>query len=386
MRLALFTDTYAPTVNGVSRTLERLVAQAGSRGHEVALVSTRVSDEPAPGTAVHHQVAGIPAPVYPELQLARTLDRGGRRKLDGFAPDLVHVATESTVGWSGARWALGRGIPLVTSFHTNFPEYAQGYGLGLFENAVWRYLRWFHGRARLSFCPSNATREALQARGFHPRWHVWSRGVDTDFFSPERRREEVRQELAPGAQTILLYVGRLASEKQCALAIDAFEQVRRRVSGVALVFVGDGPERSALEGRQVPGVHFAGYRTGLPLAEAYAAGDIFVFPSDTETFGNVVTEALASGLPVVAADRGGVRDTVIPGETGIRCTPRDAESFAQGLLTLLSDAALREQLRAGARRAALARSWDSAFDVLFDGYAEVMNEHRDREDNGRESA
>lgn len=372
MRIALFTDTYLPTVNGVARTLAQLVEQAGSRGNEIALFSTRVSDEPAAGTAIHHQVAGISAPMYPELQLARPLDRDGRGKLERFAPELVHAATESAVGWSGRRWAIRNRVPLVTSFHTNFPEYTPGYGLGWLENGVWRYLRWFHEGARLSFCPSQATLEELTGRGFHSRWRIWSRGVDSDLFSPVHRKEEVRNELAPDAKTILLYVGRLAPEKRCEVAIEAFRLIRDEFPGTVLVMVGDGPGRAALEATASPGVRFAGYRTGVSLAEAYAAGDVFVFPSDTETFGNVVNEALASGLPVVAADRGGVRDTVIPGETGIRCVPRDPESFAEGIRALLSDRSLRERLAAGARRAALARSWDRIFDVLFDGYGDAV--------------
>jgi len=376
VRLALVTDTYVPTVNGVARTLARLVDQARSRGHEVALLSPRVSEESAKGTSFHHQLAGIRAPVYPELQLARPLDRVGRRRLEAFCPDLVHVATEAPVGWSGSRWALQSGIPLVTSFHTNFPDYARGYGLGWMEESIWRYLRWFHGRARMSFCPSEATRERLWSHGFHPRLQVWSRGVDTSEFSPHHRRDDVRHELAPGADSILLYVGRIASEKRCAVAMEAFRMIREEFPGVALVFVGDGPARGELEGMGVPGVHFAGYRTGLPLAQAYAAADVFVFPSDTETFGNVVTEALASGLPVVAADRGGVRDTVIPGKTGIRCTPNDAGDFARGIRALLSDPVLRRRLGEGARESALARSWDRAFDALFEGYEAVLTSRR----------
>jgi glycosyltransferase involved in cell wall biosynthesis len=372
LRIALFTDTYVPTVNGVARTLAQLVDQAGSRGHEVALFSTRVSDGPAAGTVMHHQVAGIPAPVYPELQLARPLERSGRRKLERFEPEVVHAATESTVGWSGRRWAVRKRVPLVTSFHTNFPEYTRGYGLGWFENAVWRYLRWFHEGARISFCPSRATLEDLQERGFHSRWRVWSRGVDSELFSPSRRNPDVRAELAPGADTILLYVGRLAPEKRCEIAIQAFDRIRSDFPGAALVFVGDGPFRPQLEAMRVPHVHFAGYRTGIPLAEAYAAGDLFVFPSDTETFGNVVNEALASGLPVVAANRGGVRDIVVPGRTGILCAPRDPGSFAEGLRALLTDSDLRARLAAGARASAATRTWTRIFDVLFDGYEEAL--------------
>lgn len=374
MRIALFTDTYRPTVNGVANTLGRLVREAYERGHPVALISTRVSEEPAARTALHLQVAGVPVPMYQELQLARPLGRREAEEVEAFKPDLVHVATESTVGWSGRRWALRHGVPLVTSFHTDFPAYTRRYGLRMMEGGVWRYLRWFHGGARVSFCPSEATREMLLEHGFHPRWRIWSRGVDTDAFSPKHRKAEVRAALAPGAGTILLYVGRLAVEKRCDVAIEAFARIRDSFPRTALVFVGDGPDRDALERRRIPGVHFAGYRTGQDLAEAYAAADLFVFPSDTETFGNVVTEALASGLPVISSDRGGVRDTVIPGKTGVRCAAGDPEAFAQGIRCLLQDPERRRHLATGARQSAVARTWARVFDDLFAAYDEALHE------------
>jgi len=372
MRIALFTDTYLPTVNGVARTLGRLVAEARRRGHEIALVSPDVEGPGATNVHLHHQLHGIPVPMYPELLLACPLNAAGESRIREFAPDLVHVATEATVGWSGREWALRNGVPLVTSFHTNFPDYAVGYGLGALEEAGWRYLQSFHRPAVVSLCPSEATRRRLRERGFHARWEVWSRGVDAELFSPSRRKEEVREALAPGAERILLHVGRLAPEKRCDVAIEAFRRIHQAHPSAALVFVGDGPDRGRLEGLAGPGVHFAGYRTGVDLAEAYASGDLFVFPSDTETFGNVVVEAMASGLPVIAAARGGVLDTVIPGQTGILCAPGQVAAFAAAIDTLLFDPPALLALSHGGRQAALSRSWDRVFDLLFQAYEGAM--------------
>lgn len=375
MRIALFTDTFLPEVNGVARTLGRLVAHATARGHEVGLVTPRVSREDASGTSFHRQLAGMPVPVYPELKLARPLDGTGRRLLAEFRPDLVHVATESTVGASGARWALRQGIPLVTSFHTNFPAYLAGYGLGWAEGWVWNHLRAFHGRARLTFCPSVATREMLRARGFHDRLRIWSRGVDHELFHPDRRKESVRQRLAPGADRILLYVGRLAPEKRVDLLLEAFREVRALArERVVLVLVGDGPAAPALRRAAVPDVRFTGYLRGVELAEAYAAGDLFVFPSDTETFGNVVAEAMASGLPVVAPSAGGVTEMVREGETGLLVPPGDPLALARATLRLLNDDGLRAALAAGARARAEARSWPVILDGLLEGWREVAGE------------
>ena len=377
MRIALFTDTYPADVNGVARTLGTLVAHAASRGHEIALVTPRVSEHPGEHASRHRQLPGIPVPIYPELQLARGVDGIGKRMLSDFAPDLVHVATESTVGLSGRRWAVRNGVPLVTSFHTNFPAYLHSYRMGPLESLLWRYLRWFHARALVTFCPSWDTLESLQHRRFHARFRVWSRGVDAELFSPERRREEVRARIAPGADRILVYVGRLAAEKRVDFLLDVFPRVRSELGeGTALVLVGDGPATERLEARAVPGVHFTGFLRGVELAEAYAAGDVFVFASETETFGNVVLEALSSGLPAVVADRGGVRETVIADRTGVRIEPGDVDGFAGACARLLRDDLRRKRLSDGARAEALSRSWEAILDGLLREYEVALAVHR----------
>jgi len=369
VRIALFTDTYPQDVNGVARTLGMLVEHGARRGHDFALVTPRVSEAAAPNAAAHRQLFGIPIPIYPDLQLARGLDGPGKKMLRSFSPDLVHIATESTVGYSGRIWARRGSVPLVTSFHTNFPAYLHDYRMGPLEPLVWRYLRWFHHESRVTFCPSQDTMQDLRAHGFHDRLRIWSRGVDTELFSPARRSEAVRARLAPGADRILIYVGRLAAEKRVDVVLDAFPLVRERAGpGTALVFVGDGPAAASLKARAAEGVHFTGFLRGIPLAEAYAAADLFVFASDTETFGNVCLEALASGVPAVVADKGGVKETVIPGRTGIRATPGDPRAFADACVRLLLDDEERRRLAEGARREAVSRSWESILDGLLSEY------------------
>ena len=294
--------------------------------------------------------------------------------LRAFAPEVVHIATESTVGFSGRAWTARAGLPLVTSFHTNFPAYLHAYHLGLLEPVVWRYLRWFHARSRVTLCPSRDTLEELEGRGFHARIRVWSRGVDTELFSPARRSSEVRARLAPGAEHVLVHVGRLAAEKRVRVVLDAFRRVRAELGDrVALVFVGDGPEGARLRSEAGEGVHFTGFLHGVELAEAYAAGDLFVFASDTETFGNVCLEALASGLPAVVADRGGVRETVVPGRTGLRVRPGDPDGFAEGCLRLLRCEEERRRLAEGARAEATSRSWAAILDGVLDAWAEARD-------------
>lgn len=369
MKIALFTDTYPNDINGVARTLGMLVSHAASRGHEIALVTPRVSPGAAEQTVLHRQLPGIPIPIYPDLQLARGIDGKGKRALRDFAPDLVHVATESTVGLSGRRWAVRNGVPLVTSFHTNFPAYVASYRAPFMEPWVWRYLRWFHGPAEATLCPSRATLSELEAHDFHGRLGIWSRGVRTELFDPELRSEEVRQRIAPGADRILLYVGRIAHEKKVDVLLDVFLRVRDRLDErVALVFVGDGPATARLRKRALDDVHFTGFLRDRALAEAYAAADLFVFASETETFGNVVLEALASGVPAVAVNRGGVTETVLPGRTGALVPPNDIIAFSDACIRLLENEDERRRLAEGARSEALSRSWTAVLDGVLDAY------------------
>lgn len=377
MRIALFTDTYPDDVNGVARTLGKLVAHGADRGHEFALVTPRVSDGPADHVRLHAQLFGIPVPIYPDLQLARGMDRNAKRMMAEFCPDVVHVATESTVGYSGRIWAARRAMPLVTSFHTNFPMYLHDYHAGFLEPLVWRYLRWFHSRSEVTLCPSRDTLENLRRHDFHPRLEVWSRGVDTELFGPHRRSAEIRQRIAPGAERILVYVGRLAAEKRVEVVLDAFPRIRQATGpGTHLVFVGDGPIGDRLRARAGEGVHFTGFLRGVALAEAYAAGDLFVFASETETFGNVVLEGLASGLPAVVVDRGGVKETVIPGRTGVRVTPNDPRAFAEGCIRLLEDDDERRRLALGARNEAMSRNWSTILDGVLDAYGRAAGARR----------
>jgi len=372
MRIALFAETFAPQVNGVSRTLARLVAHLRMRGHEVALVTPRLSPEPAPDAALHVQLPALPAPFYPELRLGRTLDRASARRLAAFAPDIVHVTGEAFVGWSGRRWALEQGVPLVTSFHTDIPTYLADYGFRGLEKQAWAFFRRLHEHARLTFAPSRATLAQLRANGFHPRLRLWSRGVDAALFNPARRGENARERIAPGARQVVLYVGRLAAEKRIGVLLDAWERVRPALSGRAvLVIVGDGPEGPALRGRAGPDVRFTGVLSGQSLAEVYAGADLFVSPSDTETFGNTVLEALASGVPAVVADRGGVAEIVRHGEDGLHAAAGDAKAFAAAMLQLLRDPAARARMSASAREAARGRSWESVLDGLIADYREA---------------
>lgn len=370
MRIALFTDTYKPQINGVARTLERLVDHASDRGHEVALVAPSAGPQ-APGrNALEIRIAGFALPFYRELKLARMLSADEGRRLAAFAPDVVHVATEFTIGWSGLLWSQQRAVPVVSSFHTNFAAYVGAYGWPALERTTWNFLRAFHERALLTYCPSESTRQDLLHHGFNQDVRIWSRGVCAESFSPGRRSLELRKRLAPDADCIFLYVGRLAPEKRVEVILDAFQPLRREFGGrVAMVLAGEGPIANVLKSRTDEGVEYAGYVTGNALAELYASCDVFAFPSDTETFGNVVLEAAASGLPAVVADRGGVLETVKHQETGIVCAAGDRDAFSSAMRAFIVNSALRTACGERARRHAERQSWSTILDGVLSGYA-----------------
>ena len=286
MKIALVSDAWAPQINGVVRTLQNVVAEATRLGHEVRTVTPDLSPT-------------IPCPTYPEIRLALRPGRAVRRIFDDFAPDAIHIATEGPLGVTARGLCLKRGLPFTTSFHTKFPEYLAA----RFRVPVswsYRWLRHFHAPAKGVMVATDSVRRELDARGFG-NLQRWTRGVDARLFSPERRREN-DGELAGLPRPIFLAVGRVAVEKNLAAFLDL------DLPGSKVV-VGDGPQLGELR-RRHPEVHFLGPRTGVPLAEAYASADVFVFPSRTDTFGLVLLEAMASGLPVAAYPVPGPLDVI----------------------------------------------------------------------------
>ncbi|QEH38002.1 GDP-mannose-dependent alpha-mannosyltransferase [Aquisphaera giovannonii] len=379
MRVTLVTETYFPQVNGVSRTLGELVKHLLERGDEVQLIrpnygaeAERTADREGDGTDGLRvlRVKSIPMPFYMELFLPLPPFGPARRAIDEFRPDVVHIATEATLGLAALRHVRRRGLPVVSSFHTNFDQYSRHYRVGWSKGIVCRYLRWFHNRTRETYVPSPTTIGELTTMGFE-RLVLWPRGVDGTLFRPDRPgRAAVRDALgfAPD-DTVISYVGRIAPEKNVGYLAEALAQVAARAPGVKVILVGDGPSRPELERRLGPIARFVGYRTGEDLADHYAAGDLFAFSSLTETFGNVVLEAMASGMPVVALRAGGVGDTVREGVNGLLVEAGDPPSrFAEALLSLVIDPGRRVAMAHAARAFALTQTWDAIMGGLRDRY------------------
>jgi glycosyltransferase involved in cell wall biosynthesis len=383
VRVVLVTETYPPDVNGVAMTLRHLVHGLAGRGHDLAVVCPgaepgHLAENEAGATVVQvHRVEGIPIPCYPDLRFGLPAGRRLGRAWGERRPDVVHVATEGPLGRSAGRAAERLGIPVTTSFHTNFHTYARLYGYGLLRRVTLGWLRKAHRRAAVTFVPSETVREALAEAHFQ-NLVVLGRGVDTDLFGPHRRSAELRRSwgVADG-EPVAIYVGRLAAEKNLALTLDAYAAMRARLPELRLVLVGDGPLRSRLE-RDHPEAHFAGQRLGEDLAAHYASGDVFLFASETETFGNVVTEALASGLVVLSYDYAAARRHVVAGRSGVTVPLGDARAYVAAAESLAADPKAWPPLREAARETATTLSWSAVVDAFESTLSRVTGASRER--------
>jgi glycosyltransferase involved in cell wall biosynthesis len=355
VRIALVSDTYTPQVNGVTTVVARIADVLRAFNHEVVVVAPRYPAKGAVSNGGELRIPSAPFPPYPAIRLSIPQFRAVARFLDDFVPDVVHVATEGTLGLTGRRYAVRRHVPLITSYHTNFPQYARHYGAGAIEPLVWKWMRWFHRPAVLTQTPGEAVRDELVRRGIgHPV--VWGRGVDTTHFHPGRRSAGWRRWLAGGDDTaIVLHVGRLAPEKNIDVLIESWKAARERVGQRAtFVVAGEGPETRRLL-THLPWVRQLGFLDRGRLADVYASADICVLPSNTETCGLVALEAMASGLAVVAADAGGFRESIAHRRTGVLVAADDVTGFAAEVLSLVIAPQRRVELAAAARAAAVAR-------------------------------
>lgn len=375
MRVAIITENFLPKLDGVTRTLARLLEYLQRSGHRTLLLGPASGMTEYAGAEIVG-TAGVPLPFYPELKFNffRPLFL---RRLNEFQPDVIHLVDPVVLGTAGLAVARMLGRPLISSYHTNLAAYCEHFGFPSLVRPMWSYNRFIHNQCALTFCPSPSTARMLRSQGFR-RVRIWPRGVDTTLFQPERRNEALRTRWLQGDEKIvLLYTGRVSWEKNLHLLIRAYREMDH--ARCHLVIVGDGPAlpeaKQALTGLPVT---FTGYLQGDELASAYASADIFAFPSCTETFGQVVLEALASGLPVLALNAEGVRDIVEHEKTGYLLDIDGLSEKAQAaayrhLLThLVERHALRQAMGMAARQAAHRYSWDEAMQCLLLGYREVL--------------
>ncbi len=384
-KIALFAGAYNHISDGVALTLNRLVRYLEDRGADV-LIFAPTSNKPVPflhnGTLI--SVPSIPFPGRSDYRLTVGVSRKGWSHLKAFKPDLIHIATPDYAGAQALRWAKSRQIPVVSSFHTHFVAYLRYfasynplYRMDLLENTAWRYGRWFYSQVEHIYVPSPSIESELRAQGINNDIRVWARGVDAQRFSPSHRSQEWRSSLGFAENDVVIsYIGRLVWEKNLTIFAEVIENLTALGIPHKSLIVGDGPALTTLRPR-LSNTIFTGPLQGNELAKAYASSDIFLFPSDTETFGNVTLEAMASGIPTICADATGSDFLVEHGRTGYLAPPKKSSVFLEYVRDLIFDSHMRREFGHAARKRALAFEWTRVMEHLASYYQDVWGANTD---------
>lgn len=374
LKIYIVTETYPPEVNGVASTIARFVHGLRELGHHITLVRPRqgVSDEPVSQT--HFQeilTQGIPIPGYSALKVGLPSQGMFLKQWSENRPDLVHIVTEGPLGWSALEAAQKLGIPICSDFRTNFDAYSSHYGLSWLKSPIQKYMRYFHNRTNFTMVPTQGLKHQLQNAGFE-RLRVLARGIDTDLFNPSKRSSALRESWGiKGDEQVVVYVGRLASEKNLLVTVNAFKAMLGVKPNLKMVWVGDGPQKNFLE-KTCPNSIFAGIQSGENLAQYYASGDIFLFSSLSETFGNVTLEAMASGLVVLAFDYAAAGQVIQNGVNGMLADCNNPTCFINQSIALLSTDFEFADLRKNARQTTLDLSWRSVTAKLNQNYHDLL--------------
>lgn len=375
LRVAMVTETYPPEVNGVAATVARVVEGLRQRGHQLQLIRPRQEKHETNGTEGRDALvlmAGMPIPRYPQLKLGLPSKRALLKLWSTQRPDVVHVVTEGPLGWSALQAAVHLKLPVVSDFRTNFHSYSKHYGVGWLRAPVMAYLRKFHNRTACTMVPTEGLRSELAAAGFKGL-RVVARGVDTQGFGPVHRSAALRASWGANERSMVaLCVGRLAPEKNLGAVLAAADAMRADDPSLRLVLVGDGPEREKLQ-QKSPHTIFAGVQRGADLAAHYASADVFLFGSMTETFGNVVPEAMASGLAVLAYQHAAAGQLIEHRHNGVLAPAGDETTFLRLARTLASDPAWARHLGQQARETAQALDWQHIISGIEAQYLAAMS-------------
>jgi phosphatidylinositol alpha 1,6-mannosyltransferase len=365
MRVAIVSESFLPQVNGVTNSVCRVLEHLADHGHEAMVVAPGRGPSSYAGFPIHSTPA-FRLPFYRSFRVGLP-SREIMSSLEAFKPDVVHLASPTVVGASGMTAAARLGVPTVAVFQTDLVGFARQYGMRGADAVIWSWLRHIHTRAARTLAPSSATMSELNAHGI-PRLSLWGRGVDLEPFNPAHRSERLRAEFAPNGEVIVGYVGRLAADKRVHLLAEL-----AGLPGIKLVVVGDGPAARSLR-RRLPDAVFCGLRTGTDLSEILASFDVFVHTGANETYCQAVQEALAAGVPVVAAAAGGPLDLVQPEHNGLLYPPGSPELMREAVARLVSDEQARARMSGNARRSVLHRTWSALCDQLVGHYETVLAE------------
>ena len=375
MRIVLVTGNYNHIPDGVSLTLNRLVGYLESVGITVLVVAPTVENPPIDHNGTLQAIKSISAPGRKEYRVSIGLGKAKKIILD-FKPDLIHIATPDIAGFQTLKLAMRHRIPVVSSYHTHFSSYLEYYKLSLFEPFLWKYLIYFYSNSVHTYVPSESMIDALHSHGINSDLRIWARGIELDKFNPDKRDLKWRQSLGIQDDEILVtFVSRLVWEKEMDTLRATYNALHRRNSRIKTMIVGDGPAGSELRST-MPDTFFTGYLKGDELIRAYASSDIFMFPSISETFGNVTLEALACGNPAVVADAQGNKSLVVNGYNGFLISPKDVDEFANKILEIADNPILRSKMSKNATEFASKFSWDKIFKGLIDNYKQAIKDYQ----------
>lgn len=374
LRVAIFTGNYNHIRDGVSLTLNRLVSFLESQNIPVIVVGP-TNEEPA----IEHvgeflAVPSIPMPGRPEYRVTIGFPEDVQKRLREFNPTLIHIATPDLLGFRSMRFAQMNNIQIVSSYHTHFTSYLKYYNMEMLEVLGWKYLSWFYSQCKHIYVPSSSMADELSLHGISEGLRIWARGVDVQLFNPEKRDLNWRKSLGiTDDEVVISFVSRLVWEKDLQTVVDTFNKIFPKHEQVKVLMVGEGPAKNELK-LMMPNAIFTGFLSGEDLAKAYASSDIFFFPSDTETFGNVTLEAMSSGLPAVVADATGSKSLIENGVNGLLCPPKKTVLFANALSELIENTELRKKMGVIARQKAMPYSWKEVNNGLLSNYFEALSQ------------
>jgi glycosyltransferase involved in cell wall biosynthesis len=378
LKISVVTETYPPDINGVAMTLSRIVNGLVKNGHDILLIRPKHFKQDEPTTREGFQeklVRGLPIPFYKQLRMGLPSKKDLLRLWTYNRPDIVHIATEGPLGWSALQAAKKLRLPISTDFRTNFHAYSNHYKIGWLSSAILSYLKKFHNTANVTMVPTKQLEDELVSAGFE-NLYIVPRGIDTQLFNPSKHSPSLREQWGATEQTtVMLYVGRLAAEKNLPLVVQSYEMAKKICPNIKLVLVGDGPLMAELQSKY-PDIIFAGFKTGEELAKHYASADMFIFASQTETFGNVTLEAMASGLSVVAFDHAAASELIISGENGMLASQNTDIHFEMAVQAILNNPFLMAETKINAVETARNFSWESIVERTESVFFDVINNHR----------
>lgn len=370
-RIAIYAATFVPNKDGVAKTLHELVKTIGESGHVMSIWSSDVPENEARSYGIH-RTPSLPVFAYPAYRFGFFRPKN-KRELDDFKPDLIHISTPDIAGLGFLRYGRKNGIPVSSVFHTDFPSYLRFYHIGFLGAPLWYYLRKFYNGCDIVLAPTREIMTKLGNMGIR-RTDIWSRGIHLDRYNPSKRSQDFRQRLGIGDETVIMFSGRFVNYKGTDVVVSVYERMMKHHAGqVRFLMIGSGPEEARLR-KSMPEAIFTGYLIGEELYRAYASSDIFLFPSTTETFGNVVLEAMASGVPCVVSDKGGCQELIKDSGGGLISRSDDANSFYDNCKKLLDRKEIHTRLREKALSFSKTRSWETINRDLLSKYEKtIMN-------------